>query len=132
MLAQRLGVDHFEALRRHALDHLRHVSELAAGEDVFVDEVADAAAEAVGAQRVVGDPVVQHEPPGLQNPPDLAEVPGKARDTHVLEHPDARDLVEERILGQVEVVAKLDLHAAFEPARGDLLARRSRTGSATA
>ena len=74
----------------------------------------------VRAERVVRDPVVEHEPARLQDPLDLAEVLRKARDADVLEHADARDLVVEHVLGQVEVVAQLDAHAAGEPARGDL------------
>ena len=47
VLAQRFGVDHLEALRRHPFDDLGDVRELAAREHVFVDEVADAAAQAL-------------------------------------------------------------------------------------
>ena len=87
------------------------VRELAAREHVFLDEVADAAAEALCAERVVRDAVVQHEPAGLQDPADLAEIAREARDADVLEHADARDLVVRLVVGQVEVVEQLDLDA---------------------
>ncbi len=120
MLAQRLGIDDFETLLRHPGDDLRHVHELAAREDVIFDEVAKAAAQTVRPERIVRDAVVQHEPARRQDPPDLAEILGKPRNPYMLEHADARDLVVERVLRQVEIVAQLDAHAATESACGDL------------
>ena len=46
---------------------MEDMGELPAGENVFLDEIADAAAEAVRFERVVRDAVVQHEPARLQD-----------------------------------------------------------------
>ena len=119
MLAQRLRIDDLESRVRHAADDPRHVRQFAAREHVFLDEVADAAAQLRGAKLVVRDPMVQHEPAGLENPMDLAEVAPEVAHAHMLEHADAGDLVVLHALGQVEIVAKLDVHAILEPARGD-------------
>src|SRR6185312_3879308 len=101
----------------------RHVRELTTGKDVFLDEVADAAAQAVRAERVVRDPVVEHQPARLEDAAYLAEIVREPCDTDVLEHADARDLVVEHVLGKIEIVAKFHLHSVRKAARGDLLAR---------
>src|SRR5437762_514003 len=74
VLAQRLAIDELESFRRKSLDHARDLCELTAGKDVFLDEIADAAAEARRAEPVVGDAVVENEAAGLEHAPNLAEV----------------------------------------------------------
>ena len=114
MLAQRLRIDDLESRVRHAADDTRHVRQFAAREHVFLDEVADAAAQLRGAKLVVRDPMVQHEPAGLENPMDFAEVAAKVAHAHMLEHADAGDLVVQRGRGQVEIVPKLDADAFLQ------------------
>ena len=80
--------------------------ELAAGKDVVLDEVADAAAEAVGPGALCVMPWLSTKPPGFSSAPDLAEVLRETRDADVLEHADAGDLVVLDVVGQVEVVAQ--------------------------
>ena len=76
--------------------------------------------EARRTQDVERDPVVQHEAARFEQAIDLAEVPAVATGPHVLEHPDARDLVVELALRQILVVDELDAHAVAEAARLDL------------
>src|SRR6516162_3246431 len=105
MLAKCLGVDQFEPFGSESLDHAACVRELSTGENVLLDEIADAAAEArTAADPVVRDAVVEHKAARLQDALDLAEVARIVADAHVLEHSDAGDLVVERVLGQVEIV----------------------------
>src|SRR5262245_10771370 len=62
MLAQRLGIDQFESFGSESLDHPACVRELSTGKNIFLDEIADAAAEArARADPVVRDAVVEHE-----------------------------------------------------------------------
>ncbi len=68
----------------------------------------------------MGDAVVEHHAARLQHAVDLAEVLRKAGDADVLEHAHARDLVVDRILRQIEVVAQLDLHVTRQASRDDL------------
>ena len=65
------------------------------------------------------DAVVEHQPAGLEDAPDLAEVARVVGDAYVLEHSDAGDLVEKPVFGQVEVIEQLHAHAVAETELGD-------------
>src|SRR5437660_10508685 len=119
VLAQGSRVDQLEAVGGEPFDDSRYVRDLSAREDVFLDEIADAAAEAVAAGPVMRDAMVEHQPAGLEDAPDLAEVARVVGDAYMLEHADAGDLVEKPIFGQVEVVEQLHVHAVAETELGD-------------
>src|SRR5262245_16836576 len=112
--SQAFGIPHLEALPRHLFDHRGDMRELAAREDILIDELADAAAELSVAQRVRRDAVVQHQAARPQQPMDLGEVGWQVALAHVLEHADARDLVETLIVGNVAVILQPDLTASGE------------------
>src|SRR5437762_8669009 len=57
MLAQPFGVDQLQTGVRNAADHPAHVSQFASREYVFLDEVADAAAQMRPVEPVMGDAV---------------------------------------------------------------------------
>src|SRR2546425_256215 len=119
MLAQGFGVEELEAVGGEPFDDSQYVRDLPAREDVFVDEIADAAAEAIPARPVMRDAVVEHQPAGLEDAPDLAEVARVVGNANVLEHADTGDLVEKPIFGQVEVIEQLHADAAAETQLGD-------------
>ena len=75
------------------------------------------------AQRVERDAVIQHEPAGLEQARDLAEVHRQILAPDVLEHADARDLVERRVLGHVAIVEQPHLAPVLEPELLDLRLR---------
>ena len=58
--------------------------------------------------------MVQEKTPGTRVPPGCGEVRLEPRPSHVLEHADARHLVEHRGRGEVTVVAHLDAAAVLK------------------
>ncbi|MCY1366784.1 hypothetical protein D9M69_536900 [compost metagenome] len=112
--AQAFGIDHLQPGRRGLAQHVRHVQQLAAGKDVFLDEVAHARAELAVVQLTRGDAVVEHQPARLEQRVDLAKVGRHVGRAHVLEHAHRRDLVERLRVGQLAVVAQLHAHAALQ------------------
>ncbi len=58
--------------------------------------------------------MVQHQPPRPQQPGDLAEVRPKILAPDVLEHANARDLVERSLLRDVAVIEQPHLAAPFQ------------------
>src|SRR5208282_4522035 len=74
VLAQRLRVDQLQSGAGETLDHPRYVRELPTGKNIFLDEIADAAAQAVSAYPVMRDAVIEHQPAGFEDAPYLAEV----------------------------------------------------------
>ena len=120
MLAQPFGVDQLQTGVRNAADHAAHVRQFASRKYVFLDEVADAAAEMRAVEPVVRDAVVQHESAGFEDLIDLAEVTAEVSDADMLEHADARDLVVLHVVGEIEIIAQLHAHTILESSRCDL------------
>src|SRR5206468_12726367 len=94
--------------------------ELPARKDIFLDEISDAAAQALRAGPVVRDAVVQRETTRLQQPLHLRKVARVILRADVLEHADAGDLVVLGFRRQIEKVAELDPHATIQTQRSDL------------
>src|SRR6266511_5402639 len=67
VLAQRFRVDQLQAVSGEPLYDPRYVRELPARKNVVLDEIADAAAQAVGTSPVMRDAVVKHQPAGLED-----------------------------------------------------------------
>ncbi len=126
MLAQVLHVAHLEAaLLRHQV-RLAEYHQLHVGEDVSIAEIADHEATnrplpgrvpPPGGARVHGDAVVQEEPAGPEQLIDLGKVLRMAA-AHVLEHPHARDLVEQ-LAAQVAIIHQLHTDAVVQALRRD-------------
>src|SRR5262249_9230606 len=115
MRPQAFGIPGLEALPGHFRQHARNVNQLAARENVLVDEFADPAAERRILQRVRGDAVVHDHPARLEQLVELAEVGPEVALADVLEHADARDLVERLCLVDVAIIHEPDLAATLEP-----------------
>src|SRR5688572_2183992 len=121
--SQALHVPAFEALLGHFLDDVGNVRELAPREHVFVDEGADVAADLFSSHGIQRNAVIEHDPTGFQEPPDLAEVARQVPATDVLEHPDARDLVVRHVFGHIAIVEQPYFAAILESRPFDPAAR---------
>src|SRR5437867_157321 len=119
VLAQRFRVDELQTLGRKTFDHPRDVRELSTGEYVLLHEVADPAAETLDPELVLRDPVVEHQSTWLEQAEDLAEVARIVANSNVLEHADARDLVVELALRQVQIVEQLHANLIAQAELGD-------------
>ena len=120
MLAQGFRVDDFQSFRGQALDDPGKVHELAAGKDVFLDEVADAAAQALYAELILGDAMVENPSSGLEGPVYFPEVAWEIMLADMFEHADAGDLVVRGISRQIGVVEQLHSYAPVQAQLGNL------------
>jgi hypothetical protein len=66
-------------------------------------------------------PVIEEKPFLLQQPAHGAEVHGQVSQSHVLEHPHARDLVVEPFAGRIPIVLQQHSASALEPRFADAL-----------
>ena len=120
VLAQSLRVDQLQSGAGETLDHPRHVRKLSARKDIILDEIADAAAQAIDAEPVVGDAVIEYQAAGLEDALYLAEVTRVVAHADMLEHADAGDLIELLALGQIDIIAESHANAIAESELSDL------------
>ena len=120
MLAQAFRVDDFQSFRGQSLDNPGNVHELAAGKDVFLHEIADAAAQAFYAELILGDAVVENPSSGLEGPVYFPEVAREIMLADMLEHADAGDLVVRGVGRQIVVIEQLHAHAPGQAQLRDL------------
>src|SRR4029079_16142562 len=84
----------------------------------------DAHAPVVEKQAARGDtadPVIEKEPARRERAGDGREILAQPLDAHMLDHADARDLVERSEARRIAVVAKFDMAEPFEARFGDAL-----------
>src|SRR6266571_6412781 len=115
MTPQRLGVRNLEPRARHLAKHDREMRELPVREHVLVDEFPRPQPHpaVVGVGR--SDAVIHDEPAFGQQRADFREISLEMAQAHMLEHPDARDLVEDALARNVAIVLQAHLAAALEP-----------------
>ena len=110
MRAQALGVHHLKARAGQVVQHRAHMQQLAAREDVLLDEVAHAGALLRVVHAPGGDAMVQHQPARAQQPRHGVEVTAHLCTPHVLEHAHRGDLVEGLVHVQLAIVRQLHAH----------------------
>src|SRR5438105_4559421 len=122
VLAQAFRVDDFQSFRGHSLDDPRNVHELTAGKDVFLHEIADAAAQAYRAEQILRDAVIENPSSRLEGAVYFPEVAREIMLADMLEHADAGDLVVRGVSRQIGVIEQLHPYAAAQAQLGDLRA----------
>src|SRR6202158_2090612 len=122
MLAQAFRVDDFQSFRRQTLHDSGNMHELAAGKDVFLDEIADTAAQAFRAELILRDAVVENPSSGLEGAVYFPEVAREIMLADMLEHADAGDLVVRGVSRQIGVIEQLHPYAPAQAQLGDLRA----------
>src|SRR5712692_6002076 len=115
MTPQRLGVRNLEPRARHLAKHEREMRELPVREHVLVDEFPRPQPHpaVVGVAR--SDAVIHDEPAFGQQRADFREISLEMAQAHMLEHADARDLVEDALARNIAIVLQAHLAAALEP-----------------
>src|SRR6266852_3412524 len=115
MTPQRLGVRNLEPRARHLAKHEREMRELPVREHVLVDEFPRPQPHpaVVGVAR--SDAVIHDEAAFGQQRADFREIGREMTQADMLEHADARDLVEDALARNIAVVLQAHLAAALEP-----------------
>src|SRR6266849_10822471 len=112
---QRLGVGNLEPRERHLAKHERKMRELPVREYVAVDEFPRTQPHPAVIGIARRDAVIHDEPALGQQRSDFREISLEMEQADMLEHADARDLVENALARNIAVVLQANLAAALEP-----------------
>src|SRR5713101_48741 len=118
---QRLGVGNLEPRERHLAKHERKMRELPVREYVAVDEFPRTQPHPAVIGIARRDAVIHDEPALGEQRPDFREISLEMAQADVLEHADARDLVEDALARNIAIVLQAHLAAALEPLLPDPL-----------
>src|SRR5882762_8791873 len=121
MTPQRFGVRNLEARERHLAKNERKMRELPMREHVAVDEFPRTQPHPAVVGIAGRDAMIHDEPALGEQRPDFREISLEMAQAHVLEHADARDLVEDALARNIAVVLQAHLAAALEPLLPDPL-----------
>src|SRR5258706_131947 len=126
MTPQRLRVRNLELRLRHLAKHERKMRELPVREHEVVDEFPRAQPHPAVVGIARGDAVIHDDPALGEQRADFREIGLEMAQAHMLEHADARDLVECALARNIAVVLQAHLAAALEslfldPLRGEFV-----------
>src|SRR5438094_890373 len=112
---QGLGVRNLESRARHLVKHEGKMRKLPVREHVAVDEFPRTQPHPMVVGIACRDAVIHDEPALGQQRADFREISLEMAQAHMLEHADARDLVENDLARDIAIVLQAHLAAALEP-----------------
>src|SRR3954468_9624014 len=122
MRTQAFDVVTLELRRSHELDFARKVGNFPARKYIAVDKVRHVRTQAARVEPGRGESMVHEQAAGREQPIEFSEVRRQGFLADMLEHTDARDLVEWLVLGEIAIVEQAHFAAIAEIALANLRA----------